>query len=143
MADLNKAAPAQDAATASRYIDPFGEGSPTLSWTSKINMAQFIAELTETLPGTQIVAYLPQDDESGEEVPVDATHPYVFFLSPPSTDLTAVRQVLASHRPNPYFGMTDDERQQQQIVTGLREKVAAGEDLTDTDIQQALRLLLS
>lgn len=124
--------------TAPRYRDPFGEGSPTIMWTQPLNLAQLVDEVRTSISNAQMVAYLPEDDE-GNDVDPDADHPYVFFMAPVDIDVAAVRRVLAAHRPDPYYGMSDEQRQQTQLIA----KAKSGATLTNDEIQQALRLLLA
>lgn len=118
--------------------DPFGGDSQIFAWGREVQVGQLQAEIDASVgPQVRIAVALPRDDE-GEVVEVDAQNQLTVYLTPSSADVAAVRQVMAAHRPDPYFGMTDEERQDAQ----LREKIASGQDLTPQEMQRAFRLLV-
>lgn len=119
--------------------DPFGGDSQRFTWTRPVTVGQLQAELDETVgPQVRVAMVFPRDSD-GVEVQADTQNPITVYVTPSSADLAAVRQVLAAHRPDPYYGMSDEEREGAQ----LREKIASGADLTMDEMQQALRLLIS
>lgn len=119
--------------------DPFNGNSQRFTWNRSVLTGQLQAELDETVgPEVRIALVFPQDGE-GQEIEADAQNPITVYVTPSSADLTAVRQVMGAHRPDPYYGMSDDERQDAQ----LREKIASGLDLTPGEMQRAFRLLIS
>ncbi|MDQ1041379.1 hypothetical protein QFZ75_007881 [Streptomyces sp. V3I8] len=120
-------------------IDPFGGDSQTFTWGRDVQVGQLQAELdAEVGPEVRIVVAFPRDGE-GEVVAVDAQNPLTVYVTPSSADVAAVRQLMGAHKPDPYFGMSDEERQDAQ----LREKIAAGQDLTQQEMQRAFRLLVA
>jgi hypothetical protein len=119
--------------------DPFLGNSQCFTWARDLGIGQLQEEVSESLsPEVRIAALFPHDGQ-GELLPVDAQHPITIYVTPSSADLAAVRQVLAAHRPDPYYGMSDEERTQAH----LRAKIAAGEDLTPDEMQMALRMLVT
>lgn len=119
--------------------DPFGGNSQRFTWTRSVMLGQLQDELDATVgPDVRIAMMFPLDGE-GQETEVDAQNPITVYVTPSSADLAAVRQVMAAHRPDPYYGMSDEERQNAQ----LREKIASGVDLTPDEMQRAFRLLIS
>lgn len=119
--------------------DPFGGDSQRFTWTRAVTVGQLQAELDETVgPEVRIAMVFPRDSE-GVEIEIDAQNPITVYVTPSSADLAAVRQVMAAHRPDPYYGMSDEERENAQ----LREKIASGVDLSLDEMQRALRLLVS
>jgi hypothetical protein len=89
-------------------------------------------------PAVRLAAFFPLDDDN-DPLPVDAQSPITLYVTPSSADLAAVRQVLAAHKPDPYYGMTDEEKVQAQ----LREKIAAGQTLSSEEMTLALQMLIS
>ncbi|PPS89450.1 hypothetical protein [Streptomyces sp. MH60] len=140
MAGLSKdMEPTPEADGSSDPVDPFRGDSYRFTWTRQVEVGQLQAEVTETLgPSVQVAAVIPID-EDGMPGPVSAEDPITFYVTPSSVDLAAVRRVLAEHRPDPYYGMSDEERAQAQ----LREKIAAGGQLTPDEMQMALRMLVA
>ncbi|MGA5598387.1 hypothetical protein ACPCSE_29555 [Streptomyces cellulosae] len=118
--------------------DPFQGDSQRLSWSRDMELGQLQEEVREALGEQVQLAVLFEHDEHHVPLPVDSEHPAVIYVHPSSTDLGALRQVLAAHRPDPYYGMTEEERAQAQV----REKVAAGKPLTPDEMQLAFRMLL-
>ncbi|MFD8648642.1 hypothetical protein [Streptomyces mirabilis] len=119
--------------------DPFGGDSQRFTWTRNVTVGQLQAELDETVgPEVRIAMVFPRDSD-GVEVEADDQNPITVYVTPSSADLAAVRQVMAAHRPDPYYGMSDEERGDAQ----LRVKIASGAELTMDEIQRALRLLVS
>ncbi|MFF7198157.1 hypothetical protein ACFZAM_31175 [Streptomyces sp. NPDC008079] len=122
-----------------QYIDPFGDrGSIKIAWSSELNVGQLFDEfraLEGITPDAQYTTYTPEDDE-GNAIPADADHPYVFFFTPPTLDVSVLKKALAAHRPDPYYGMDADQREQLQLVAKLR----SGEDLTLEEMQKAIRM---
>lgn len=122
-----------------RYVDPFNGDSTIVKWATGINVGQLAVELQTALgDGVQLAAYLPQD-EGGEETAPDESNPYVLFVSPSSVKAAAVRRVLAAHRPDPYFGMSEEDRARTQFIA----KVQSPTDLSDEEMRHAVRLLMS
>ena len=118
--------------------DPFRGNSQRFTWSRALNMGQLQEEISQALGPDVHLAVLHQYDEEDRELPVDAEHPVVVYVTPSSADLAAVRQVMSTHKPDPYYGMTDEEKAQAQ----LKEKLAAGEPLTPEEMQMAFRMLL-
>lgn len=119
--------------------DPFGGDSQCFTWTRSVTVGQLQAELDETVgPEVRIAMVFPRDAE-GQEIEADAKNAITVYVTPSSADLAAVRQVMAAHRPDPYYGMSDEERENAQ----LREKIASAVDLSQDEMQRAFRLLIS
>ncbi|WP_428957923.1 hypothetical protein [Streptomyces sp. cg35] len=118
--------------------DPFDGDSQKFSWPRQVNIGQLQIEVTEALGEQVRLAFILPVGEDGVDEPIDDDHPLVVYVTPSSADLAAVRQVMAAHRPDPYYGMSDEERQAAQ----LQEKVASGAELSLPEMQQALRLLM-
>jgi hypothetical protein len=140
MAGLNKhdVEPTPEENGSGDPVDPFRGDSHRFTWNREVAVGQLQVEVTEALgPSVQVAAVIPID-EDGLPGPVSAQDPVIFYVTPSSVDLAAVRRVLAEHRPDPYYGMTDEEREQAQ----LREKIAAGGELTPGEMQMALRMLV-
>lgn len=133
---LSGAVPEMTDAEVMDVLDPFAGDSQMLKWTSEVNLGQLQVEVIAALGPVQMAVY-PPEDASGEVLPVSAADPLVVFVSPASTDLAAMRAVLAAHRPDPYYGLSPDQIQQVQ----LEAKVRSGADLTMEELQQAVRQL--
>lgn len=119
--------------------DPFDGNSQRFTWTRSVAVGQLQTELDETVgPDVRIAMVIPTDSE-GHEIAPDDKNPLTVYVTPSSVDLSAVRQVMGAHRPDPYYGMSDDERQNAQ----LREKIVSEVDLTPEEMQRAFRLLIS
>ncbi|GAA1978512.1 hypothetical protein [Kitasatospora viridis] len=124
-------------------LDPFGGNSQMVTWTSPINLGQFQHELRDALgDAVQLAVYVPREapvgNLPGAEIPVDADHPLTLFVSPSSVDPTQLRSLLAAHRPDPYYGASAEER----LVIQVRQKVAAGQELTPEELTLALKVLM-
>lgn len=119
--------------------DPFGGDSQRFTWPREVSVGQLQTEVSAALGDGVRVAVIAPLDEEGAPVTVDAQSPLTMYVTPSSADLVGLRQVLAAHQVDPYFGMSGEERQQAQ----LREKIAAGGELTPGEMQQALRMLVS
>lgn len=120
-----------------KHADPFEGDSRMLTWSEEVNIGQLVDELSAALPEVQSAVCPPQVD--GVDVDVDATNPLVIFVSPSSTDLSQVRQVLAAHRPDRYYGLSEQEVQEAQLV----EKINSDQQLTPAEMQMALKMLIS
>jgi hypothetical protein len=128
------------------HSDPFSGNSQVLTWNRDINLSQFNAELTSTLPGAQMISYQAianvNDVLTSGAAPIWAEvsdeNPVVIYLSPSTIDLTQVQALLAAHRPDPYYGMSDQER----LVAQVKAKLASGEVLTPEELTIALQALL-
>lgn len=119
--------------------DPFRGDSQRFAWTRNLELGQLQVEVTEALgPGIQL-AVLHQYDDQGGVLPVDPQHPVVVYVTPSSVDLAALRQVMAVHKPDPYYGMTDEQIAQAQLKT----KIAAGEALSPDEMTLALQMLIA
>ena len=118
--------------------DPFKGDSQRFTWPRGVEIGQLQDEVTLALgPSVRLAAFYPVDD--GVPLPVDAQNPVTLYVTPSSADLAAVRQVLAGHRPDPYYGMSEEERTNAQ----LREKIASGQTLTAEETTRALQMLIS
>ncbi|MCX4799575.1 hypothetical protein OG497_37610 [Streptomyces sp. NBC_01242] len=140
MAGLTKdeAASQREDAPADSF-DPFGGDSQCFTWNRAVMVGQLQDELAETVgPEVRVAMLFPRDGE-GQEIEVGPQNPITVYVTPSSADLVAVRQVMGAHRPDRYYGLTDNERQDAQ----LREKIASGADLTQDEMQRAFRLLIS
>ncbi|MFE0490235.1 hypothetical protein [Streptomyces griseoaurantiacus] len=120
-------------------VDPFGGDSVRLTWAREVAVGQLQQEIVQVLPDVRLAAAFPLDKETGEPVGVSAQSPLVLYVTPSSADVAAVRQVLGAHRPDPYFGMSEEEKSQAQ----LKEKIAAGLDLSPQEMQTALQMLVA
>jgi hypothetical protein len=139
MDDVAEPIPAETAADGSDPKCPFRGDSQRFTWPRDLQIGQLQDEVTEALgPDVRLAAFFPLDDE-GEPVPVGAQTPITLYVTPSSADLAAVKQVLATHRPDPYYGMTDEQKAQAQ----LREKIASGQPLTPEETTAALQMLLT
>ena len=128
----------QQASDPSDSSDPFGGDSQRFTWPRHVMVGQLQAELDESVgPDVRIAMVFPRDGD-GQEVEADGQNPITVYVTPSSADLAAVRQVMAAHRPDPYFGMSDEDRENAQ----LREKIASGAELSMDEMQRALRLLI-
>lgn len=119
--------------------DPFDGDSTVFAWPRDVSIGQLQIEVTAQLGENVRLAVVAPVDEVGGPAPVDAQNPLTVFVTPTSADVAAVRQVFAAHRPDPYFGMGEEERHSAQLA----DKVRSGEDLTVEEMRQALRLLVS
>ncbi|MEU6362303.1 hypothetical protein [Streptomyces albidoflavus] len=118
--------------------DPFLGNCQQFTWPRAVHIGQLQAEVSEVMGEQVRLAIVLPVGEDGMDVEVGAARPLTVFVTPSSADLSALRRVMAAHRPDPYYGMTDDERQRAQ----LEEKVRSGADLSLAEIQQALRMLV-
>ncbi|MEV7675099.1 hypothetical protein [Streptomyces sp. NPDC088752] len=118
--------------------DPFAGNSQKFTWAREMTVAQLQAELDETLEHRVSIAVILPLGEDGHPKPVSESDPATIYVSPSSADLSAVRKVLSAHRSDPYYGMTEEQRQNAQ----LREKIASGATLTPEEVQRALQILL-
>lgn len=117
-------------------LDPFQGDSQMVKWGQEINLGQLKDEVTAALGAVQMAVY-PPEDEAGADLPVDADHPNLVFVSPSSVDLVALRRMLGAHRPDPHYGLTPEQIQQAQ----LHEKIRAKEPLTQDELLQAVQML--
>jgi hypothetical protein len=118
---------------------PFLGNSQRFTWSRDIEMGQLQDEVTLALGSdVRLAAFFPLDENEAAQ-PVDAHHPIILYVTPSSADVAAVKQVLGAHKPDPYYGMTDEEKVQAQ----LREKIASGQTLTPEELTLALQMLLS
>lgn len=119
--------------------DPFRGDCQRFTWTRQVEVGQLQAEVAEALgTSVQVAAVIPIDEYGAPGV-VSAEDPITFFVTPSSVDLATVRKVLAEHRPDPYFGMDEEQKAQAQ----LKEKIAAGEALSPEETTRALQMLMS
>lgn len=131
---------------ATEHNDPFNGNSQVVTWGHPINLTQFVAELAAALPDVRIISYQPMENRGDVlnlgAAPVwadpSAEDPVVMYLSPSTVDLNAVQRLLVAHRPDPYFGLTD----QQRLLVQVRDKLANGEVLTSEEMMIALQALL-
>ncbi|MET7363250.1 hypothetical protein ABZS76_33100 [Streptomyces sp. NPDC005562] len=128
-----------EASVATTGVDPFSGDSQRFTWPRQANIGQLQIEITEALGDQVRLAFISPRDTEGGDVEVSDEAPLIVFVTPSSADLAAVRQVMAAHRPDPYYGMSDEERQ----VAQLQEKIRSGADLTMEEMQKALRMLVS
>lgn len=119
--------------------DPFRGDSQRFSWTRDLELGQLQVEVTKALGPSVQLAVLYRYDEQGNTLPVDPQHPVTVYVTPSSADLEALRQVMAVHKPDPYYGMTDEQKRQVQ----LKMKIAAGETLTSDEMTMALQMLIN
>lgn len=118
---------------------PFRGDSQRLTWSRDLQIGQLQDEVTQALgPAVRLAAFFPLDDV-GDPLTVGDQTPVTLYVTPSSADLAALKQVLAVHRPDPYYGMTDEEKAQAQI----REKIAAGQTLSPEEMTLALQMLIS
>jgi hypothetical protein len=129
---------AEAAASESVSKDPFQGDSQVITWARDLEMGQLQVEITEALgPDVRLAAFFQYDDQNNR-LPVDAQHPVSVYVTPSSAPMAAVRQVLATHKPDPYYGMTDEEKAQVQ----LKEKISSGATLSPDEVQRALQMLV-
>jgi hypothetical protein len=132
-------APVETAVDGTDSKCPFQGDSQRFTWSRDIQIGQLQDEVTQAMgPAVRLAAFFPLDDE-GDALPVDAQNPVTVYVTPSSTDMAALKQVFAVHRPDPYYGMTDDEKAQAQI----REKIASGQTLTAEEMTLAFQMLIS
>jgi hypothetical protein len=137
--DDTESMPAEAAVDGTDPKCPFLGDSQRFTWSRELEMGQLQDEVTEAMgSAVRLAAFFPLDDE-GNRLGVDAQNPVTVYVTPSSADLAAVKQVLAAHRPDPYYGMTDEEKAQVQ----LREKIAAGQALSPEEMTLALQMLIS
>lgn len=118
-------------------LDPFNEDCQQMSWASEVSIGQLQEEIVEAFgPGVHLATRAPRDTH-GAEVAVSAQNPLLVFVHPASTDLTAVRAVLSAHRPDPYSGLSPEDRETVQLM----EKVRSDSALTPDEYRRALRVL--
>lgn len=118
---------------------PFRGDSQRFTWPRDLQIGQLQEEVTGALgPDVRLAAFFPLDADDAP-VAVDAQNPVTLYVTPSSADVAGVKQVLASHKPDPYYGMTDEQRAQAQ----LREKIASGQTLTPEETTAALQMLIS
>lgn len=129
----------------STHPDPFNGDSRIFSWGKDINLPQFNTELTAAFPGTHMVSYRavsnPDATELGappEYADVTEDTPVTIFLSPSTIDANQVLALLAAHRPDPYFGMSD----QQRALVQIKAKLATGDVLTPEEMTIAMQAVL-
>ncbi|MFI0967093.1 hypothetical protein ACH4S8_37765 [Streptomyces sp. NPDC021080] len=128
----------QQIAESTDSSDPFGGDSQRFTWDRDVQIGQLQVELDESAAQGAHVAMIFPRDADGQTVQVDAQNPITVYVTPSSASLTDVRQVLAAHQPDPYFGLSDEDRENVQ----LREKIASGAELSMAEIQRALQLLV-
>ncbi|MFH8483071.1 hypothetical protein [Streptomyces sp. NPDC018055] len=117
--------------------DPFGEGSHRIFWPRDIVVGQLQDEIRQTLGSeVQIAVSIPTDSDGADHT-VGEQHRLTIFVKPSGAG-DRVAELLAAHRPDPYYGMSDDEVKRAQ----LEEKVRSGAELTMKDMQAALRMLM-
>lgn len=137
--DDTEQTPAEMAADGSDPKCPFLGDSQRFTWSRDLQIGQLQDEITQAMgPAVRLAAFFPADEE-GDRLGVDAQNPVVLYVTPSSADLAAVKQVLAAHKPDLYYGMTDEEKAQAQ----LREKIAAGQTLSPEEMTLALQMLVS
>lgn len=119
--------------------DPFRGDSQRFTWTRALELGQLQAEVAEALGSGIQLAVLHQYDDDDRVLPVDPQNPVTIYVTPSSADIAALRQVLAAHKPDPYYGMDDEQKAQAQ----LKEKIAAGEALSPEEMTMALQMLMS
>ncbi|THA72557.1 hypothetical protein E6R60_26885 [Streptomyces sp. A0642] len=125
-------------AAAEDSMDPFGGGSHVISWPRAVTVGQLTDEIAQALGNEVSIAVAMPTDANGADREVSGQHPLKIFVTPPSTDLAAVKQLLAAHRPDPHYGMSDED-----IKRGsLERKIRSGEELTMAEVQAALRMLI-
>ncbi|MGW7100414.1 hypothetical protein [Streptomyces sp. NPDC054838] len=124
---------------ASSMVDPFAGDCQRFAWPREVNIGQLQVEVSAALGDEVRLVVSPPVVAEGGTVAVDAQNPLIVFVTPASADLAAVRRILAAHAPDPYYGISDLERQKMQ----LREKVRSGADLSLAEMQEAMRMLLS
>jgi hypothetical protein len=118
---------------------PFRGDSQRFTWPRDLGIGQLQEEVTEALgPDVRLAALFPFDAD-GAPVAVSAQAPVTLYVTPSSADLAGVKQVLAAHKPDPYFGLSDEEKARVQ----LREKIASGQELTAQETTMALQMLIS
>lgn len=117
--------------------DPFGGGSHLIEWPRAVTVGQFQDEVAQACGDDVRIAVTVPTNEDGTDHTVSGQHPLKVYVSA-SADLSSVRKVLAAHRPDPYYGMSDDDVRRAQ----LEEKIRSDEDLTLREINQALQMML-
>lgn len=131
--------PADAAVDGSDPRCPFRGDSHRFTWARGLEIGQLQEEITEAIgPDVRLAAFFPLDDE-GAPVTVDAQNPVTLYVTPSSADLAMVKQVLAGHRPDPYYGLTEEEK----ALVQLREKIASGQALTPEETTAALQMLIT
>ncbi len=119
--------------------DPFRGNSQKFTWARGLEVGQLQDEVVRALGPDVQVAVLHNYDEGGGDLPVDSQNPVTVFVTPSSTDIAALKAVMSAHRPDPYYGLTDEQKAQVQ----LKEKIAAGEPLTPQELTMALQMVLA
>ncbi|MEU9405584.1 hypothetical protein AB0E08_07755 [Streptomyces sp. NPDC048281] len=136
---IDDSEPMPDEADTSDPKCPFRGDSQRFTWSRQLEIGQLQDEITSALgPAVQLAAFFPLDGD-GDPLAVDAQNPITLYVTPSSADLAAVKQVLAVHKPDPYYGMTDEQKTQAQ----LREKIASGQPLTPEETTAALQMLIA
>lgn len=118
--------------------DPFGGDCQQFAWPRDVHVGQLQVEVSEALGEEVRVALVLPRDGAGEPMAASGEHPVQVFVSPSMANAEAVREVMAVHKPDPYYGLPDEERRWRQ----LQHKARSGADLSMDEIQEALRLML-
>lgn len=104
-----------------KTTDPFGD-SKTFEITKEVNEAQLQAEIEEAVghPVQFGVHRIPGETEG------------ILFISPgKEIDGRTVAGKIRTHKPDPYFGLTDEQRLQAEVAEKVRQgKVLSPEELT-------------
>lgn len=110
--------------------DPFNGDSQVLEWSGELNVGQLRTEMADALgDALQMAVWTPSAS--------DPPGPSRVYVSPSSTDVAAVRRVLAAHKPDPYYGMSADDMTRIQ----LGQKARSDTPLTADEMQLAVKIL--
>jgi hypothetical protein len=113
----------------------FGGEAKSLKVTKDVNVRQLIDEIDERLGDRkryQVVGHLEDDDRE-----VSEKNPLTLYVHG-DADMRTVRGVVESHDKDPDYGLTDEEKD----LNELRAKLKSGEDLPAGELNRLLRSIL-
>jgi hypothetical protein len=113
----------------------FGGEAKSLVVTKDVNVHQLVDEIDKRLGNQeryQVVGHLEDDDE-----PVSESNPLTLYVHG-DADMRTVRGVVESHDKDPDYGLTDEEKN----LNELKDKLRSGKDLPAAELNQILRSLL-
>jgi hypothetical protein len=113
----------------------FGGEAKSMAVTKDVNVQQLVREIDDRLgdPGRyQVVGHLEDDDN-----PVSEKNPLTLYVHG-DADMRTVRGVVESHEKDPGYGLTDEEKN----LNELKERLRSGEDLPASELNQLLRSIL-
>lgn len=135
MADLKKAGIEPQGVyveDAQEMEDPFGDSKTFAVTRTDLNLPQLQDEIGAAAGyNVQLMLLMPTGD-------VTEDNPATLYVSPGRIDGRTVQGKLKGHDPDPYYGMTEEQKERALIV----EKIRRGEVLTPEEMTLALQSML-